>query len=139
VFACALLNSQPMGFYSPAQIVRDAIEHGVEVRSADVNLSDFNHKLEPGFRARERIAKQHLQMQNDILSDKAIRLGLRQVLGLKEDYANRIIEERGDGYASIRDLWVRTGVPVAALEKLAEADAFGSMGLSRREALWIVR
>ncbi len=134
-----LLNSQPMGFYSPAQIVRDAIEHGVEVRSADVNLSDLVHLLEPGFPARERIAKQHREMHDDILSTKAIRLGLKQVIGLKEDYANRIVARRGDGYASIRDLWVRTGVPVATLEKLAEADAFGSMGLSRREALWIVR
>jgi len=139
VFACALLNSQPMGFYSPAQIVRDAIEHGVEVRSADVNLSDLAHLLEPGPPAHERIAKQHREMQGDILSTNAIRLGLKQVIGLKEDYANRIVARRGAGYASIRDLWVRTSVPVATLEKLAEADAFGSMGLSRREALWIVR
>lgn len=139
VFACALLNSQPMGFYSPAQIVRDAIEHGVEVRSADVNLSDLAHLLEPGFPAHERIAKQHREMQDDIWSTKAIRLGLQQVIGLKADFANRIIARRGAGYASIRDLWVRTGVPVTTLEKLAEADAFGSMGLSRREALWIVR
>jgi len=139
VFACALLNSQPMGFYSPSQIVRDAIEHGVEVRVADVNRSDFIHLLEPGFPARDRIAKQHRDMRDDILSNRAIRLGLKQVSGLKADHANLIIARRGAGYASIRDLWVRTGVPVATLEKLAEADAFGSMGVSRREALWIVR
>ena len=57
VFACALLNSQPMGFYAPAQIVRDAIEHGVEVRSVDINRSDYVHVLEAGFPARDRIAQ----------------------------------------------------------------------------------
>ncbi|KQW85822.1 DNA polymerase [Devosia sp. Root413D1] len=139
VFACALLNSQPMGFYSPAQIVRDAVEHGVEMRVADVNRSDWLHVLETGVPARERIAKQHAEMRDDILSTKAIRLGLRQVIGLKQDHANLIVARRGDGYASIRDLWVRTGIPVATLEKLAEADAFGSLGLNRREALWVVR
>ncbi len=139
IFACALLNSQPMGFYSPAQIVRDAIEHGVEVRSPDVNLSDLTHVLEPGFPARERIARQHAEMAGDILSNRAIRLGLKQVIGLKQEHANIILARRGEGYRSIRDLWVRTGTPIPTLEKLAEADAFGSMGISRREALWIVR
>ena len=139
VFACALLNSQPMGFYSPAQIVRDAVEHGVEMRVADINRSDWLHVLEDGTPARERIMKQHAEMRDDILSTKAIRLGLRQVIGLKQDHANLIVARRGDGYASIRDLWVRTGLPVATLEKLAEADAFGSLGINRREALWIVR
>ncbi|CAN7302110.1 error-prone DNA polymerase [Devosia sp. LjRoot16] len=139
VFACALLNSQPMGFYSPAQIVRDAVEHGVEMRVADVNRSDWLHVLEDGTPASERLAKQHAEMRDDILSTKAIRLGLRQVIGLKQDHANLIVARRGDGYASIRDLWVRTGIPVATLEKLAEADAFGSLGLNRREALWVVR
>lgn len=139
VFACALLNSQPMGFYSPAQIVRDAVEHGVEMRVADVNRSDWLHVLEDGVPARERLAKQHAEMRDDILSNKAIRLGLRQVIGLKQDHASLIVARRGDGYASIRDLWVRTGIPVATLEKLAEADAFGSLGLNRREALWVVR
>ncbi len=139
VFACALLNSQPMGFYAPAQIVRDAIEHGVEVRPADVNLSDLIHVLEQGFPARDRIARQHAQMRDDIWSTRAIRLGLKQVVGLREEHANLILARRGDGYRSIRDLWVRTGIPVSTLERLAEADAFGSMGHSRREALWIVR
>ncbi len=139
VFACALLNSQPMGFYSPAQIVRDTIEHGVEVRAADINRSDWLYKLEPGFPARDRIAKQHAEMTGDISSTNAIRLGLKQVSGLKTTHADLIIERRDDGYASIRDLWLRTGLPVATLEKLAEADAFGSLGVNRREALWIVR
>jgi error-prone DNA polymerase len=139
VFACALLNSQPMGFYSPAQIVRDAIEHGVEMLPADVNRSDWLHVLEPGKPARDRVAKQHAEMRDDILSNRAIRLGLKQVIGLKQDHANLIIARRGLGYASIRDLWLKTGIPVATLEKLAEADAFGSLGVNRREALWIVR
>jgi len=139
VFACALLNSQPMGFYAPAQIVRDAIEHGVEVRNVDVNHSDYIHVLENGVPANQRISKQHAEMCDDIWSNKAIRLGLRQVTGLKEAHANLIVARRGRGYASIRDLWLRTGIPVETLEKLAEADAFGSLGLSRREALWTVR
>ncbi len=139
IFACALLNSQPMGFYSPAQIVRDAIEHGVEVRNVDVNRSDYAHVLESGFPARDRIAKQHSEMLDDIWSHHAIRLGLKQVSGLREAHANLIVARRGAGYTSIRDLWLKTGIPVETLEKLAEADAFTSMGLSRREALWTVR
>jgi DNA-directed DNA polymerase III PolC len=139
VFACALLNSQPMGFYAPAQIVRDAIEHGVEVRGVDINRSDTIHVLEAGFPARDRIRKQHAEMRDDIWSRCAIRLGLRQVTGLREAHANLIVARRGAGYASIRDLWLKTGIPVETLEKLAEADAFGSLGLSRREALWTVR
>jgi error-prone DNA polymerase len=139
VFACALLNSQPMGFYAPAQIIRDAIEHGVEVRSVDVNRSDYGHVLEEGFPGNQRIAKQHAEMRDDIWSTQSIRLGLRQISGIKEAHANLIVARRGAGYASIRDLWLKTGVPVETLEKLAEADAFQSMGLSRREALWTVR
>jgi len=139
VFACALLNSQPMGFYAPAQIIRDAIEHGVEVRGVDVNRSDYVHVLEDGWPARERLARQHAEMVDDIWSTHAIRLGLMQVTGLKEAHANLIVARRDGGYASIRDLWLRTGIPVETLEKLAEADAFQSMGLSRREALWTVR
>jgi len=139
VFACALLNSQPMGFYAPAQIVRDAIEHGVEVRAADINLSDFWHLLEPGPRASERVARQHREMAPDIRSNRAIRLGLSQVTGLREDHANLIVARRGAGYKSIREFWLRTGLPIATLEKLAEADAFGSLELSRRDALWTVK
>jgi error-prone DNA polymerase len=139
VFACALLNSQPMGFYAPAQLVRDAIEHGVEVRAVDVNRSDTIHVLEESTPARDRLRKQHAEMRDDIWSTRAIRLGLQQVSGLKEAHANLIVARRGPGYASIRDLWLRTGIPVETLEKLAEADAFGSLGLSRREALWTVR
>jgi len=139
VFACALLNSQPMGFYAPAQIVRDAIEHGVEVREVDVNRSDLQHVLEDGTPAKGRVWTRHAGMQNDIRSTRALRLGLAQVKGLKEEHANRIVARRAAGYDSVRDLWLRTGLAPAVLERLAEADAFASLGLSRRDALWAVR
>jgi len=140
VFACALLNSQPMGFYAPSQIVRDAVEHGVEVRSADVNLSDLECLLEAdGHSVREHIWPKHAGMVQDIQTTRAIRLGLGMVDGLAENDINRIVARRGQGYSSVRDLWLRTGVPIASLEKLARADAFASLGLNRREALWAVK
>ncbi|HEU5286485.1 MAG TPA: error-prone DNA polymerase [Sphingomicrobium sp.] len=114
-FACALLNSQPMGFYAPAQIVRDAREHGVEVRPVDVNHSDWDCTLENG----------------------ALRLGLRQVEGLRSDSADRLVAARGTrAYASVEDVRTRGQVPVHAIERLAAADAFRSMKLDRRAALW---
>jgi error-prone DNA polymerase len=128
-----------MGFYAPAQIVRDAMEHGVEVRAVDVNLADLDSVLEPGFPAAARLTARHGEMQDDIRSSHAIRLGLGFVKGLSDNDANRIIARRGDGYRSVRDLWLRTGLPVATLEVLAEADAFRSLGLNRRKALWAVR
>ncbi len=141
VFACALLNSQPMGFYAPSQIIRDVREHGIEVREADVNLSDLECLLEAGgtHRVSEHIWPRHAEMIGDILSDKAIRLGLRCIEGVAENDINIIVARRGSGYTSIRDLWLRTGVPIASLEKLARADAFASMGLNRRDALWAVK
>jgi error-prone DNA polymerase len=142
VFACALLNSQPMGFYSPSQIVRDAIEHGVEVREVDINRSDLDSVLESSGEerwARNHLWAKHAEMQGDILSNRALRLGLRFVEGLAERDANVILARRGPGYSSVRDLWLRTGVPIASLEKLARADAFASLGLNRREALWAVK
>ncbi len=139
VFACALLNSQPMGFYAPAQIVRDAVEHGVEVRPVDVNLSDLESLLEAGTPGTDRVHRRHREMCQDIFSDRAIRLGLSTVVSLKDGGANIIVARRRDGYHSVRDLWLRTGLAPSVLEKLAEADAFGSMGLSRREALWAVK
>ena len=117
VFACALLNSQPMGFYAPAQIVRDARDHGVEVRPTDVNRSQWDCTLEWS----------------------ALRPGLRQIRGLKEEDADRLIVARGDGYRSPLDLRERTGIPTAVLTRLASADAFNSMGLDRRQAAWAVR
>ncbi len=141
VFACALLNSQPMGFYAPSQIVRDAREHGVSVLEADVNRSDLECVLERDEtrRVADHIWPRHADMADDILSTRAVRLGLSFVEGLPEVDINRIVARRGAGYTSVRELWLRTGVPIASLEKLARADAFASMGLNRREALWAVR
>jgi error-prone DNA polymerase len=120
-FACALLNSQPMGFYAPAQIVRDAREHGVEVREVDVNHSDWDCTLEtltlPGREGKS-----------------ALRIGLRQVDGLQREAAERVVA--GRPYASVDDLQSRGRVPVHAIQRLAAADAFRSRGLDRRAALW---
>ena len=118
VFACALLNSQPMGFYAPAQIVRDAREHGVEVRPVCVNASRWDCTLE----------------------GDALRLGMRMAKGLAEAHGAVVIAARGEfPYADVVDLQSRTGIPVAALERLAEADAFRELGLDRRGALWTIR
>ena len=114
-FAAALLNSQPMGFYAPAQIVRDARQHGVVVRAVDVNHSHWDCTIEDG----------------------ALRLGLRQVEGLRLDAATRIVAARGDvPYSSVEEMKSRSGTNVAAIERLAEADAFRSIKLDRRAALW---
>ena len=123
VFCAALLNSQPMGFYAPAQIVRDAQEHGVEVRPIDVNLSDWDNILEP-------------DGKNGFC---AVRLGFRQVEGLREDEMEALMKARGSGYEHPEDIRRRTGIGRRALEQLAAADAFGSIGMDRREALWAVR
>jgi error-prone DNA polymerase len=139
VFAAALLNSQPMGFYAPAQIVRDAQEHGVEVRPPDVNRSGWDSTLEPdGAVAAGHLHPRHQGMRGDVRTNCAVRLGFRQVDGFKEEVARRIVACRGAGYDSLRDLWLRTGLTPSELERLAEADAFGSLGLSRRDALWAV-
>ena len=122
VFAAALLNSQPMGFYAPAQIVRDAREHGVEVRPPDVNRGDWDCTLEPATHG-----------------GLALRLGLRQIKGLAEAEANKLVEKRGNGYPDPIVLWRRASVTSRALEALARADAYRSMGLERREALWAVK
>jgi error-prone DNA polymerase len=139
VFTAALLNSQPMGFYAPAQLIRDAIEHGVEVRPVDINRSDLWSLLEDGPAAASRTWDRHGDQRQDIRSTKAIRLGFASVSGLKADHASILMARRGSGYGSVRDLWLRTRLPIAALEKLAEADAFQSLGLNRRKALWAVR
>jgi len=121
VFAAALLNSQPMGFYQPAQIVIDARRHGITVLPVDVNHSHWDHTLEGEF------GKEH----------HALRLGFRQVKGLTEEDMQRLVEARKDGYHSIASL-MDAGVPLAAMERLADADAFRSMGFDRRRALWDV-
>jgi error-prone DNA polymerase len=185
-FAAALLNAQPMGFYAPAQIVRDAREHGVEVRPPDINLSHWDSTLEPGPRAAERLHELHRGMRDDVCTTHAMRLGLREIKGLKEEDGKLIVErrirsswrgsrpsesflkERAEDvdarhkacapaglrpdpnaghdepeislpYDSVRDIWLRTGLSPRVLERLADADSFGSLGLSRREALWAAK
>jgi error-prone DNA polymerase len=139
VFAAALLNAQPMGFYAPAQIVRDAIDHGVEVRSIDVNASAWDNTLEPGPNAAQRLHARHAEMHGDVKSNCALRLGFRQAQGLKEESLQRLVANRGRGYDSVRDLWLRSGLSPAEIERLADIDAFRSLGLDRRDALWAAR
>src|SRR5712675_2291396 len=110
VFACALLNAQPMGFYAPAQIVRDARDHGVEVRGPDVNHSDWDSTLEPGPRAAEHLHDLHRDMRGDIRTTHAVRLGLREIKGISEDDARLIVAQRGANYDSVRDVWLRTAL-----------------------------
>ncbi len=138
-FAAALLNAQPMGFYAPAQIVRDAREHGVEVRAPDVNHSDWDSTLEPGERAADGLHDLHRDMRDDVRTTHAMRLGLREIKGLREEDAKLLTEKRGDGYDSVRDVWLRTGLSPRVLERLADVDAFCSLGLTRREALWAAK
>jgi error-prone DNA polymerase len=124
VFLAALLNAQPMGFYAPAQLVRDAEQHGVEVRPVDVNRSHWDAVLEASEASRTGFA---------------VRLGMRQVRGLANKDAAQIVLARGEEpYASVEDLWRRAQVPGAALQRLAKADAFGSLDLRRRPAAWAV-
>jgi error-prone DNA polymerase len=139
VFAAALLNSQPMGFYAPAQIVRDLREHGVEVRPIDINHSDWDATLEPGPRPAARVHALHRAMANDICSTHALRLGFRHIKGLSERDAKLIVAARGQPYASMRDLWLRTGLSPRIITRLADADAFGSLCLTRRQALWAAK
>jgi len=140
IFCAAILNSQPMGFYAPAQLVRDAREHGVRVLPVDINHSTWDSGLEgEGIFDRDRIEPRHHSMREVILTRKAVRLGFRLIKGLREEEMNQLVESRSNGYVSVRDLWLRSGLPRAAIERLADADAFRSIGLDRRQALWAVR
>ncbi|MGB3796336.1 MAG: error-prone DNA polymerase, partial [Alteraurantiacibacter sp.] len=134
-FACGLLNSQPMGFYAPAQIVRDAREHGVEVLPIDVNHSQWDCTLEVIGRA------DHDRFDGRQDKHIALRLGMRQVDGLPEHVAAALVTAREDGgpYADVAELRDRARVPVGHVERLASADAFNSMDMSRRQALWDAR
>ncbi len=125
-FCCALLNAQPMGFYAPAQIVRDAALHGVEIRPVCINASVWDCMLEQGG------GEQGGGERN------AVRLGLRMVKGLAADHADAIIAARATPYRSIADLHRRARVPRAALERLAEADAFHTIHPQRRQAVWAI-
>ncbi len=122
VFACALLNAQPMGFYAPAQIVRDAREHGVEVRPVCINASYWDNVMEP-----------------DGKGGLALRLGFRQVKGLSDEDTSWLTAARGNGYHEVEDVWRKAGLAPSVVERLAEADAFAALGLNRREALWAAK
>jgi len=139
IFAAALLNAQPMGFYAPAQIVRDAIDHGVEVRSIDVNASSWDNTLELGPEASTRLHKRHADMLEDVRSTHALRLGFRQAQGLREERMLQLVTKRGAGYDSVRDVWLRSGLTPSEIERLADLDGFRSLGLDRRDALWATR
>jgi error-prone DNA polymerase len=155
VFAAALLNSQPMGFYAPAQIVRDAREHGVEVLPIDVNASAWDNGLESPLPNREgqgvgvaegdhkgtlwNCSASPTPTPNPSLLGRGIsvRLGMRQIDGFREVWADAITANRP--YDSIEMLARRASLPARALRLLADADAFGSLGFNRRDALWAVR
>ncbi len=162
VFAAALLNAQPLGFYAPAQIIRDAREHGVAVMPVDINGSNWDATLElchegslrdgaaalarsggtparthPSFE--NELHPRHREMAGDILTTHGVRLGLREIKGLASAAGAAIMRHRGRGYDSVRDLWLRTGLERGMLERLADADVFGSLGLTRRDALWAVK
>ncbi|MGV1684473.1 error-prone DNA polymerase [Sphingopyxis sp. NJF-3] len=123
VFCAALLNAQPMGFYAPAQIVRDARNHGVEVRPVSINDSHWDCTL-------ERSDGRYL----------AVRLGFRQVRSLANIHGAAIVGARGDvPYDCVEDVWRRAGVPRAAIERIAEADGFACLSEDRRQGLWNVR
>lgn len=122
-FTAAILNSQPMGFYSTSRLIIDAKDHGVEVRDIDVNHSEWDSILEP----------------SSGRYGYALRLGFREIKGFRQEDADRLVEVRGDGYAAVRDVWRRAQLSPAILERLARADAFGSLGLNRREARWTIK
>ncbi len=126
-FACGLLNSQPMGFYAPAQIVRDAREHGVIVLPVDVNHSQWDCTLE--------------EVEGGGGARMALRLGLRQVEGLPEHVAAQLVavREAGGAFRDVAELRERARLPVSHVERLASADCFGSLNLPRRQALWDAR
>ena len=122
VFCCAILNAQPMGFYAPAQLVKDAREHGVDVRPICVERSYWDTVLEPAGDGR-----------------LAVRLGFRQIKGFSEEDGLWIASARGNGYRSIDAVWRRAGLSRRSLSRLAAADAFHEYGINRREALWQVK
>ncbi|MEO7825877.1 MAG: OB-fold nucleic acid binding domain-containing protein, partial [Allosphingosinicella sp.] len=164
VFCAAILNAQPLGFYQPSQLVRDAQAHGVEVRPVCINRSRWDTRMEelasPSPDGEGDQAKPGGGVNGAGLCELPLhhppggppphaahgearlplRLGLRMVRGLSNLHAARILAARAEGaFDSIEDVWRRSGVPVAALEKLADADAFASLGFDRRQALWRVR
>jgi error-prone DNA polymerase len=122
VFLCAILNAQPMGFYAPAQLIRCARTHGVEVLPVDMNASDWDCTLEP--------------RPGNLC---AMRLGFRVIKGMAEEMADKIVAQRHVPYTTPHDVWRRSGIPARQMVALAEGDAFAGLGLDRRQALWAVK
>lgn len=132
VFCAAILNSQPMGFYAPAQLVRDARDHGVVVRPVDINHSDWDCTLEP-------LDEADCSPTSEGGARCAVRLGFRQIKGFSAEAGQQIMAVRDEGFDSVRHVWLKTGLAPAVIEKLARADGFRSIGLDRRDALWAVK
>jgi error-prone DNA polymerase len=155
VFCAAILNSQPMGFYQPAQLVRDARQHDVEIRGVDVNFSEWDCTLEPGscsahsresgnpfgssISAVDPTGSPLSRGRTDESNSHAVRLGFRLVHGLNADELQKLVAARENGFASVERLAAVAGVSRFTIERLAEADAFRSLGLDRRAALWAAR
>ena len=128
VFTCAILNSLPMGFYSSSSLVRDFRDHNGEVLAPDINFSQWDHLLSD--------KKEPAELSEEGGGAYAVRLGFRQIKGVNKVDMGQLVALRGNGYDSVRDLYFRTGLSVTAIERLANADAFRSLGLNRRDALW---
>ncbi|MFL6688884.1 MAG: error-prone DNA polymerase [Alphaproteobacteria bacterium] len=155
VFCAAMLNAQPMGFYAPAQLVRDAAMHGVEIREPDISASEWDYTLEseshPPLEGGSKFGASQISGRGDrqypppIHScaarrfNRAVRLGLRQIKGFRKEDADALVAARGRGFDGVRHLALAANLPSEALSRLAEADAFRSLGLDRREALWCVK
>jgi error-prone DNA polymerase len=138
VFCAAMLNAQPMGFYAPAQLVRDAAMHGVEIRGPDVNASDWDYTLE--YKNSPAPCGEVASKASAWGTDKcAVRLGFRQIKGFREDNAKALALARESGFDGVRHLALAANLPSETLSRLAEADAFRSLGLDRRDALWCVK
>jgi len=140
VFCAAMLNAQPMGFYAPAQLVRDAAMHGVEIREPDINASEWDYTLEPRAvdlsLSGERAATEPGKWETNRC---AVRLGLRQIKGFRKEHAEALVAARGRGFDGVRHIALAANLPSEALSRIAEADAFRSLGLDRRQALWCVK
>jgi error-prone DNA polymerase len=142
IFCAALLNSQPMGFYAPAQIVRDAREHGVEIRPVCINASQWDMAVEhDAARPRTRQHPGFCGTPEDWQNLLPLRLGMRAVKGLSAEDAGAIVAARlaGTPFTSIEQVWRRSKVKPVVLEHLARADAFHALGLDRRQALWAIK
>ncbi|MGD0025350.1 MAG: error-prone DNA polymerase, partial [Xanthobacteraceae bacterium] len=142
VFCAAILNSQPMGFYQPAQLVRDARQHGVEIRAVDVNFSAWDCTLEAPSLPSPASGGGNIKEPSPASGGGkggGVRLGFRLIHGLNEDELKKLVAARGNGFSSIERLAAIAGISRFTIERLAEADAFRSLGLDRRAALWAAR